>query len=680
MKKRNLLILSTAFLAACSGGSGEKTEKTETVTKAIKGVNLDEMDKTIDPCHNFFDYSAGSWVKNNPVPSTEGKWTAFNIVADRNNEILREILEKSAAITDAEKGSNTQKIGDFYATVMDSTARNIAGITPIQAELDQISALKDIKGLYTIVANQHLKGIGSIFSFGIEQDLKNNEVHAAYISQVGTSLPDRDYYFKDDASSVEIRSLFTTHVDNLMGKAKLEGSFSKSVMNIETGLAEASMNRTELRDYEKQYNKMSIEDFKALAPSFDWDGYYATLGVSFDTIIVSQPEFLKQFETMLTSVSLNEWKEYLTWNVLTTTASKLSDELEQENFAFFGTALGGQKEMQPRWKRSLKSANRYLGETVGKEFVKVAFSEDSKKRVNDMLDNIMLVLEERIKGLEWMGEETKKEALKKLNSFGRKLGYPDVWQDYSNLEIKRDSYAQNYFRVMKFETRKNLNKLGNPIDKTEWGMPPQMVNAYYHPLLNEVAFPAGILQPPFMDPEADDAVLYATIGAVIGHEITHGFDDSGARFNSEGEMKSWWTDEDMANFKTRGQKIVEHFNKFEALDSLFVNGELTLGENIADFGGLTIAYYAYQKSVEGKERVDIDGFNPEQRFFIAYGQVWKGNYTEEALRQQVLTNPHSPNKFRVIGTLSMMPEFYAAFGCKPGSDMHTTDSLRAVIW
>lgn len=662
---------------ACNNGEQPKSKETK---PSLKGANIAEMDTTADPCNDFYQFACGTWTKENPVPSTEGRWTAFNIVDERNNKILREILEKAAAVNNAEKGSNTQKIGDFYSTVMDSTARNEAGITPIQPELEKVATLVDTKGMAKLLADQHMHGIGSLFSFGIEQDLKDNDKHAAYFSQGGLSLPDKDYYFNKDEQSTQLREMFKNHVNSMMTKAGMQGDYATAVIDIETKLASASMNSVEQRDYEKQYNKMSYTEFKALCPNFNWDEYFSGLGISFDTIIVSQPDFAKNMNSLLKSVSTDSWKKYLEWNILTTTSSKLSAELEQENFAFYGTVLGGQQEMQPFWKRGLKSANRMLGEIVGQEFVKVAFSAESKDRLNHMLDNIMAVLSDRIKALEWMSEDTKQEALKKLASFGRKLGYPDVWKDYANLNIERDSYVQNYFRVAEFEMKKNLKKLNEPIDKTEWGMPPQMVNAYYHPLLNEVAFPAGILQPPFMDAEADDAVLYATIGAVIGHEITHGFDDSGARFNAEGEMKNWWKDEDLANFQALGQKVIDHFNKYEPMEGLHIKGDLTLGENIADFGGLTISYYAYQKSLEGKERMDIDGYTPEQRFFIAYGQVWKANYTDEALRQQILTNPHSPNKYRVLGTLSMMPEFYDAFGCKEGSAMHTPDSLRAVIW
>ncbi|MBL4625660.1 MAG: M13 family metallopeptidase [Flavobacteriales bacterium] len=678
MKKISLIVTATIFAIGCGETKKEAINDTATIGH---GIDMSLMDSSVQPCENFYEYVAGTWVKNNPVPETESRWSSFNELEKRNNKVLKEILlQCSADAATAEKGSNIQKIGDYYNTAMDTVKRAEEGVKPIQDLLDKVSEMQSTEELPALLAGFHKIGIGSLFGFSVYQDLKKNDTHISYVSQGGLGLPDRDYYFNDDPNSKELRAKYTTHIDGLMDLAGQGSDYSSVVVKIETDLAEVSMNGTERRDTEKQYNKRSVIQLQEMSPSFNWEAYLSGIGVKVDTLIVSQPDFFTGLEKTINNYSVEDWKKYLNWGILNSTASTLSPELEAKDFEFYGTALSGAKKMKPTWERTLKSINRGMGEVLGQEYVKVAFSQEAKDKVNELVDNFMVAYETRIKGLPWMSDSTKEQALIKLSTFTRKLGYPDKWRDYSALSIEQDSYVQNGFRVNEYRFNYSINKLGKEVDKTEWGMPPQMINAYYNPVINEVVFPAAILQPPFMDIEADDAILYGTIGAVIGHEITHGFDDKGSAFDAHGNLKNWWGKEDMDKFMTQAGLVVDHYEAYEPLDSVHINGQLTLGENIADFGGLTVSYYAYQSSLEGKERIDIDGFTPEQRFFIAFGQIWKGNYTDEALMQQIRTNPHSPNPYRVLGTLSQMPEFYEAFGCKPGDEMHTEDSVRAVIW
>jgi len=676
---KRISILGVAVILAF--GCGEEKKESKTEAKQGKGIDISLMDASVQPCENFYGYVAGTWVKNNPVPDTESRWSSFNELDKRNNLTLKKILlECSTGAESAEKGSNVQKIGDYYNTAMDTLKRAAEGIAPIQDLLDKVRGLQSTMQLPALLADFHKIGIGSVFGFYVYQDLKKNDTHISYVSQGGLGLPDRDYYFNDDSNSKELRATYATHMDGLMALAGLGNEYSKTVIAIETDLAEVSMNRTQRRDSEAQYNKRSISQLQEMAPSFSWDSYLSEIGVKIDTIIVSQPDFFAGLEKTLNKYSIEDWKKYFYWNILNSTASELSPELEAKDFEFYGTALSGAKKMKPTWERTLKQINRGMGEVLGQEYVKVAFSQEAKDKVNELVDNFMIAYEKRIANLPWMSDSTKEQAQIKLSTFTRKLGYPDKWRDYSGLEISTDAHVKNGFRISEFSFNYSVNKLGKEVDKTEWGMPPQMINAYYNPVINEVVFPAAILQPPFMDLEADDAILYGTIGAVIGHEITHGFDDKGSAFDAYGNLKNWWGKEDMDKFMVQAGLVVDHFESYEPLDSVHINGQLTLGENIADFGGLTVSYYAYQASLEGKERRDIEGFTPEQRFFIAFGQIWKGNYTDEALLQQIRTNPHSPNPYRVLGTLSQMPEFYEAFGCKSGDEMHTQDSVRAVIW
>lgn len=672
------LVAGGAALISCGRNPEENTSK-------HKGVNLAYMDTTIDPKEDFYNYACGAWARNNPVPESESRWGSFNELSESNNELLRKILEEAAADKNATKGSVRQKIGNFYYTAMDSIKLEKEGFSPLKPELDKIKAIDNSDKLIENIAYFNTYQVNACFSFYIYLDAKKSNEHIAYIGQGGLGLPDRDFYLNDDAKTKNIRDEYQKHLIKtfeLLGKSNEEATTaSNAVVKIETELAKASMTRVERRDVEKQYNKMSLDKLQTLAPNINWSLYFSTMGANNMTeIIVSQPDFVTAVSNLFKSSPVKEWQSYLEWHLLKETSGKLSDAFVNQNFYFYGTVLNGVKVNKPRWKNSLAVSNNVLGEAVGQAFVEKAFTPESKKRVNEYVDNITAAFGERIKQLDWMGDSTKQKALLKLNSFSRKLGYPDKWKDYSTLEINRDSYVLNYLRAQHFDYLENIKKLGQPIDKTEWGMPPQTVNAYYNPAMNEIVFPAAIMQPPFFDPEADDAVNYGGIGAVIGHELTHGFDDEGSKFSGDGNLENWWTEADLDKFNSKTQLIVDQFNGFPAVDSLNVNGHLTLGENIADLGGLSIAYYAYQKSLEGKPREIIDGLTPEQRFFIGWAQVWKTNMRPEALRQMVLTNTHSPGNYRVLGPLSNMTEFYKAFDVKPGNKMYREDSQRAKIW
>ena len=677
IKLAGMSILSISLLTNCSN------QKEENQVSEMKGVSVADMDTTVNPCDDFYLYANGTWIKNNPVPETESRWGNFNVVRDNNNKILKEILEKSAA-SPGETGTSSQKVGDFYYCAMDSVKLANEGIEPLKPELEKINAISSTDELIKITALHHKRGIGSIFSSGIDQDIKQSDKYICYISQDGLNLPDRDYYFRKDEKSTTIRTKYVEHITNMFGflgsSPEEARKNAELVLKIETQLAEVSMDRVQLRDIEIQYNKMTYQDFTKSYSTIKWDLYFSELGYNVEELVVTQPDFFKKINTMITSTSLADWKVYLTWQLLHAVDHTLSPEIEQESFNFYATTLSGTKKMKPRWERSLSAVNNTIGELLGQEFVKVAFSAENKKRVNEMVDNLVLSYESHIKNLDWMSDETKERAIHKLKSISRKLAYPDKWKDYSALEIKRDSYLANWFRVEEFDFTDNISRLGKEVDKTEWHMPPQTVNAYYNPLLNEIVFPAGIMQPPFFTPDADDAVNYGSMGAVIGHELTHGFDDMGNKFDAEGNMKEWWSQEDRNQFNSKANVVVEQFDAYEPLDSLFVNGKLTLGENIADLGGVAISYDSYQMSLKGKERRTIDGFTPEQRFFTSYAQVWRGNYTEESLRQLVLTNPHSPGNYRVLGPLSNIPQFYEAFNCESGTNMVRADSIRAVIW
>lgn len=676
MNKKQLILASSALLF---GGAF--------VYKAVKGVDIKSMDKKANPRNDFNQYANGNWMKENPIPATEGRWTSFNVLAERNYELLRTILETAASDQTAPAGSSRQKVGDFYRIAMDTVKLEGEGYEPLRYDLTSIALLIDQKDVVNHIGKMHRKGIPALFGFGVSPDVKKSDTYACYVSQSGLGLPDRDYYLKDDEKSKKFRDEYIIHIANmfkLCGTPESEANqAAKEILAFETDLAKASMSRVERRDPDKTYNKKSIAELKAAYPVINWDGYFEQTGLNKKNpsyMIVGQPLFFDEVNQKLNTTSIYVWRNYLKWKTISATSSYLNNAISAESFRFYSTVLTGTKEQKPRWKRTVNASNNLIGELVAQEYVKVAFSEDSKKRLNEMVDNLRAAFKVRIENLDWMSAETKTKALEKLASFNRKLGYPDKWTDYTALEITRDSYLANYYRANTFDFNDNVNKLGKPIDRQEWSMLPQTVNAYYSPLMNEIVFPAAIMQPPFFDPEADDAVNYGAIGAVIGHEFSHGFDDKGSKFDASGNLNNWWTEDDKKKFEARTKVMVNQYNAYKVEDSLSVNGELTLGENIADFAGLTVAYDAYMLSIKGKEQKKIDGFTPQQRFFIGFAQVWRANTREEFLRQQVLTDPHSPAKFRVLGPLSNMPQFYKAFNVKKGDGMYREDSVRVKIW
>jgi predicted metalloendopeptidase len=579
-----------------------------------------------------------------------------------------------------------QLVGDFFATAMDSAKIEADGIAPLKKELQGIDALASPADVQAKIAEFHTMYIGVPFTVFVNQDDKNSTQVIAQLYQAGLGLPDRDYYTKDDADSKALREKYVAHVTRMLVLAGEEeavaAKHAATVLEMETRLAKASMTRVEQRDPEKVYHKMTVAELAAAAPGFDWKSYFAGIGLpNPEYLNVAQPDFMKEIGAMMTSVPVEDWKTYLRWHGVSDAADLLSSSFVNERFEFYGKTLNGQKELRPRWKRVLGLIDNAVGEALGQLFVEKYFPAKAKSRAKELVENLRVALADRIQKLEWMSDATKKEAIRKLNAFGVKIGYPDKWQDYTGLQISRDSYFQNAVNASKFEFRRQINKVGKPVDRTEWGMTPPTVNAYYNPTMNEIVFPAGILQPPFFDAEADDAVNYGGIGAVIGHEMTHGFDDQGRQYNAEGNLKDWWTDDDAKKYTERADVIKEQFNNYVALDTLRVNGDLTLGENIADLGGLTVAYHALEMALAKSGKPGkIDGFTPEQRFFLSWAQVWRQNIRPENLKVRLITDPHSPGRFRAIGPLSNMDEFLAAFDVDDGAPMARPKDKRAKIW
>ncbi|MEO5645007.1 MAG: M13 family metallopeptidase [Bacteroidia bacterium] len=681
--KRQLILIG---LVAGAGLFTLAFKENLTGAGTYKAVDPANFNTSVRPQDDFYEYVNGNWIKKNPIPATETGWGNFNVLNEKSQAALRTICEESAANMKAVAGSNEQKIGDFFASGMDSTAIETEKLYAIQPMLDRINQMKFPADITLTIASLHKVQAGAGFGFFVMADMKDSKVNMPYLFQNGLGLPEKEYYTSDDTKA--FREGYKTHLENMFVLMGDDNATAKQnaimVFDFEKKLADSSMSAVEMRDQEKQYNKMTIAEVKQLAPDFSWPVYFKTLQApEMKEIIVAQPSFIRQFNHMITSESMAAWKAYLRWHLVHLCAPKLYKPIADENFAFYGTALSGAQKQQPRWKRVLATTDGALGEAVGQLYVAKNFSEESKKRVNVMVDNLMASYTERINSRDWMSEPTKKAALTKLGTILRKLGFPDKWRDYSGLNINRKSYVMNFLHSNSFDVTYNLNKLNKPVDRMEWGMTPATINAYYNPSNNEIVFPAAIMQAPFFDARADDAVNYGAMGAIIGHELTHGFDDQGSMFDSEGNMKNWWSEDDTKQFNSKTKQLVNQFNNFVAIDSinLHVNGELTLGENIADLGGLTIAYYAYKHSLIGKEiPAKIDGFTGEQRFFISWAQGWRNSQRPNALINMVKTNPHSPAKFRVLGPLSNMQEFYDAFGVMPTDKMYRAPEDRVLIW
>ncbi len=681
--QKSVLLLTAACTFNACGDHDHEEHDHEDVKNIIPAFDVSQIDSSHNPCDDFEKYAVGNWLKNNPVPESESRWGSFNIVHDANEIKLREIVEE-AAKAKAEKGTPLQQVGDFYASALDSNTVNELGITPLQPMLDKIDAITNTQELVETMAEIKKYGSGSIFGYYVHIDSKNSTQYITYLSQGGLGLPDKTYYTPSDERGENILTEYRKHISALF---KLSGEdeptanqMADNVIKIESNLAENSMGRVERRDPEKTYNKMTIAELQELSPAIDWNAFFAAAELKdFDELVVRQPDFIKNLGAAFKSYPIENWKTYVKWHLINDMAGNLSIEFEKQVFDFYATTLRGTSQMKPRWKRALSKSNGNVGEQIGKLFVEKHFPEESKQKVLALIDNINKVFKERVQKLDWMGEETKAKALEKLSKFTYKIGYPDKWEDYSSVDINAGTLAQNVMNMNHFEYMKNVNRIGKPIDKGEWGMNPQTINAYYNPTMNEIVFPAAILQPPFFNPDADDAINYGGIGGVIGHEFSHGFDDQGSKFDGDGNLKNWWTEEDNANFRERTAKLVNQFDKYEVAEGNHVNGQLTLGENIADIAGITLAYYALEKAMEGKEDPMIDGFTYQQRFFLGWAQVWHSNSKDEALINQVKTDPHSPTRFRTIGPLVNMTEFSAAFGCKEGA-MIAPDSLKVTIW
>ena len=643
------------------------------------------MDRSVDPSVDFYRFAAGNWLKNNPVPADKSRWSGFEELQDRNWKLIREILESSAADQSAPRHAPRREVGDFFVSAMDTNRLEKLAFKPIEADLKRIDRIQSTKALFELIADLHERGIGGFFNERVSPDAKNSGFYAFHLSQGGLGLPDRDYYLKDDfAKQREDYRAHMAKMFTLLGESATEAAqHAALVLDMETALAKTSRTRVELRDPNANYNKFKVRNFAATNSASAWPSYFdsADLGKVPD-VIVGQPEFFATLDKMVKERTLSDWKIYLRWHLVRSTAPYLHRAAEDENFAFYGTKLRGQLEPEPRWQRAAHVIDGGIGEALGELYVQKYFPATARERMNELIANLRAVFRDRLTKLDWMSDATKAKALAKFERFTQKIGHPDKFRDYSKVTLRRDDYLGNVQRAAAFETRREIARVGKPVDKAEWHMTPQTVNAYFNPLQNEIVFPAGILQPPFFDVSADDAVNYGAIGVVIGHEITHGYDDKGRQYDADGNLNDWWTEKDAKEFDGRAQKVVDQYGSYEVLPGLKVNGKLTLGENIADLGGTSIAYEALQRALvkDPSKRKNIDGFTPEQRFFLSLAQVWRTNWREAELRRRITVDPHSPGQFRAIGPHVNLAEFYDAFGIKESAPMWRAPELRAKIW
>jgi putative endopeptidase len=684
-----LLVLALPLIAQ------QTTPPTTETPQKMPRFAVDAIDKTVDPCVNFYKYACGNWQKNNPIPPDQSAWGRFSELYERNQTILRGILEEAAAKKTG-RSVVEQKIGDFYSACMDEATIDKKGLAPLQAELDRIQALQDKKQLAAEIARIHSITLGfrytgpAGFVFLSEQDPDNSAMEIAELDQGGMGLPDRDYYFKDDAKSVEQRNAYAAHVEQmftLMGEpADQAKADAQTVMTMETALAKAALDLVTRRDPHAVYHRMKVGDLQKLTPDFDWSAYFKGVGApGFTEIDVREPEFYKALNAQIGAQSLDHWKTYLRWHLVHGLAPMLPPKFVQADFEFYSHTLNGAEQIRPRWKRCVSYTDTALGEALGQRYVEKTFGAEGKRRTLQMVNEIEAAMAEDLKTLDWMTPATKEQAFVKLRAIANKIGYPDKWRDYSKLNIVAGDALGNSERGIEFEFHRQLNKIGKPVDRAEWEMTPPTVNAYYDPQMNNINFPAGILQPPFYDNEMDDAVNYGGIGAVVGHELTHGFDDQGAEYDAQGNLKNWWTPQDKKAFEERTGCEVDEYNQFlayedpkDAKNNIHVNGKLTLGENTADNGGLRLAYMALVAHFAGQQPPEKDGYTPEQRTFLGWGQIWCTNYRPDAERSQALTDPHAPSEYRVNGVVRNMPEFQKAFNCKAGQPM--APEKRCRVW
>ena len=678
---RLFFVALTALLGLAAAGFAQ----TSSSARPAPGFSIDTIDKSIDPCVDFYQYACGNWIKNSEIPPDQSQWVSFVELHERNMDIERGILEKAAA-GGAGRNSIDQKIGDMYGSCMDEKTVDNKGIEALKPELDRIDAVKDKRGLIEEIAHVHMVGPSPLFSFYSNSDLHNADQVIAYIDQGGLTMPDRDYYLKDDQKTKDVRQRYVDYMNQMFTlegqTAQQAAGSAQAVLRIETALAKAQMDRTTRRDPKNRDHKMSRAAAVALAPDFYLQEYFEDVHApAFKELNVGNPEFFKQVNAVVESESLDSLKTYVKWHVLHSAAPWLSEPFVEANFKY-QQGLTGQKEIQARWKRCVNMVDRELGEALGQRYVEVAFPPESKARMLKMVGELEQSLGEDIQNLSWMSDETKKKAEIKLKAIQNKIGYPDVWRDYSSVVIKPGDLLGNVQRANEFESKREIKKIDKPLDRKEWGMTPPTVNAYYSPSYNEIVFPAGILQPPFFDPKMDDAVNFGGIGLVIGHELTHGFDDQGRKFDPQGNLHDWWTKQDGEEFEKRVSCVANEYSNFVAVDDLKLNGRLTLGENTADNGGARVALAALEKVIAadktGKEAEKIDGYTPEQRFFLGFGRVWCEKRRPEVARMRVLTDPHSPGQWRVDGVVQNMPEFEKAWSCKAGQPMVSENACH--VW
>ncbi|TRW49683.1 M13 family metallopeptidase [Aliidiomarina halalkaliphila] len=684
MKHLSTVAISVALalgLAACSDAPRSTVETEQAQQQTVSGIELHNMDTSVRPQDNFFRYVNGGWLANTEIPSDRARWGSFDELREAAEEHVQAIVQEFAAV-DAEAGSNQQKIGDLYRSYMDEERIESLGLSPLSADFETIAALSSHDELVRYWGEQQRYRAGTPFAIFVGQDQMQSDQHITAISQSGLGLPDREYYLASDDRNAQIRSAYTDFIATLWDAAEWEGGeeAAQRILAVETAIAEHHWTRIQNRDRLATYNKLTIAELNEVAPGLAWDQVFAHAGLEIDEVVVRQPAYLTSFAAMYQDISVEEWQDYLRFHTLRSAASMLPEAFASASFDFYGRTLQGLQEQRSRERLAVSTVESVLGFMVGEEYVARHYQPEAEVRMAEMVDNILVAFGEAIDDLDWMTEETKQEAHAKLATFNTKIGYPEVWRDYDCVTIDSTDLVGNMRRAASCEYDRNIARLGQEVDPTDWGMTPQTVNAYYRATMNEIVFPAAILQPPFFNVDADDAVNYGAIGAVIGHEIVHGFDDQGRRSDGEGNLRDWWSPVDEERFRARADLMVEQFNAFNPIDDLHLQGALMLGENIADLGGLNVALRAYRNSLEGNEAPEIDGFTGEQRFFAGWGQIWRIKFRDEALRRQVIVGPHSPGKYRVLGPLSNMPEFYEAYGVEAGDPMYRDEEVRVKIW
>ena len=655
---------------------------TDNTPQPQSGIELQYMDTSVAPGDDFFRYVNGKWLKTTDIPADKSNYGTFGILSDEAQDNVRKIIEASAT-GDFVEGSDEQKVGDLYKSYMDFDTRDARGVAPLKPELERIRAISSYDDLASYFAGANKRGYSMPFNTTQDADMKDPGFYGIYVFQNGLGLPDREYYLKDDPKSAELRQKYVVHIAKMFEIAGLDdgAAAADTIMALETRLAGQQMKKEDVRNPVANYNKVAVADLPGLMPHFDWTDYLAEAGMSdLGSVIVYMTDYMKALDGIIVDTDLDTWKTYLTWAVLNGAAGRLDKQLDEQNFDFYGKTLQGTEQQEELWRRAVEAVNGNLGELVGKVYVKEYFPPEAKERMLTLVGNLIGAYRQSIGELDWMSDDTRAKALEKLSKFTPKIGYPDKWRDYSAVDIEPDDLFGNVERATLAEYQRELDRQGGPVDRSEWGMTPQTVNAYYNPMMNEIVFPAAILQPPFFNMQADDAVNYGAIGAVIGHEIGHGFDDQGSRFDGDGVLRNWWTDEDRAEFERRTGKLVAQYSSFHPFDDLNVNGEYTLGENIGDLGGITIALLAYKMSLNGKEPPVIDGFTGVQRVFLGYGQVWRRKYRDAELRRRIAIDPHSPAEYRANGAVRNVPEFYKAFNVTPDNALYLPPDERVKIW